>query len=463
MTATGAAPKAGKSTALDLYVHAPDANYKYELAKTIPGKGYTAYVLDLTSQSWRSPAEVNRTVWKHWLTVIKPDQVKQSTGFLFITGGSNKDNAPARADPMLVDSALTTGSVVAEVRMVPNQPLVFPDDGKDLYEDAYIAYAWDKFLRGGDDQWLPRLPMTKAAVRAMDAVTAFCASEQGGEVDVKTFIVAGGSKRGWTTWTTAAVDKRVVAIIPLVIDMLNVEPSFDHHYRVYGFFAPAVKDYQERGIMDWTGSERYRELMKVVEPFSYRDRLTLPKMIINSAGDQFFLPDSAQFYFDELKGEKHLRYVPNTDHSLRRSDARETLVAFYDSVLRGQARPKYSWKFEKDGSIRVKTTTKPAEVKLWQATNPDARDFRLEKIGPAYKESGLPDEGGGTYVAKVSKPEKGFTAYFVELTFPTGGKYPLKVTTAVRITPDVYPHPPFQPKRPALTTKNAEATAANDK
>ena len=59
------------------------------------------------------------------------------------------------------------------------------------------------------------------------------------------FVVSGASKRGWTTWTTAAVDKRVVAIIPIVIDLLNVEPSFEHHWQAYGFWAPAIKDYVE--------------------------------------------------------------------------------------------------------------------------------------------------------------------------------------------------------------------------
>ncbi len=446
------APKAEKVTALDRYVQAPDSNYKYELVSTIPGEGYTTYVIDMTSQEWRSAAEVDHPVWKHWLTIIKPAQVEHSTGFLFITGGSNRDKAPTKPDASMLDNALATRSVIAELRMVPNQPLVFADDGKPRVEDGIIAYTWDKYLHGGDDQWPARLPMTKSAVRAMDTVTAFMASEAGGKVDVKSFVVAGGSKRGWTTWTTAAVDKRVTAIVPMVIDVLNIEPSFDHHYRAYGFFAPSVKDYDQRGLMDWSGQPRYRELMKMVEPFSYRDRLTMPKLLINSAGDQFFLPDSSQFYFDELKGEKYLRYVPNTDHSLRNSDARESLVAFYDAVLRKAPRPKFSWKFEKNGTIRVKASTKPTEVKLWQATNPDARDFRLEKIGRAYKSSPLTDEGGGTYVAKMTKPEKGYTAYFVELTFPSGGKYPFKFTTPVRVEPDVLPFPSYKPEHSPVAT-----------
>src|SRR5205823_5647673 len=99
-------------------------------------------------------------------------------------------------------------------------------------------------------------------------------------------------------------------------------------------------------------------LMTIVEPFSYRDRLTMPKFMINAAGDQFFLPDSSQFYFDELKGEKYLRYIPNTDHSLKESDVGESMIAFYDSVVRGTARPRFSWKLHKDGSVRVSTTDK---------------------------------------------------------------------------------------------------------
>jgi PhoPQ-activated pathogenicity-related protein len=447
--AFAAAPKAGKETALDRYVAKPDPSYRWEVAKTINGEGYTANVIELTSQTWRKPGEVDRNVWKHWLTIIKPEKVTSPIAFLFITGGNNGDPAPEKANPILADMAVASGTITAELRMVPNQPLAFPDDGnRPLVEDQFISYTWDKFLHGGDDEWLSRLPMTKSAVRAMDTVTAFCAGAGNCGTPATRFVVSGGSKRGWTTWTTAAVDKRVIAIEPLVIDLLNVEASFDHHWRVYGFWAPAIKDYEDRKIMEWQGTKRYRELMTIVEPFSYRDRLTMPKYMINAAGDQFFLPDSSQFYFDDLKGEKYLRYIPNTDHSLKDSDVGESMIAFYESVVKGAPRPRFSWKQEKDGSVRIVTSDRPSQVRLWQATNPEKRDFRLETIGKAYTATELKDEGGGVYVARVSKPAKGFTAYFVELAFPSGGKYPFKFTTQVWVTPDILPYPKFVPKRP---------------
>ena len=433
-------------TALDNYVASPDTNYNYRVVSTVPGGKYTTYILEMTSQAWLTTKEVDRPLWKHWLTIVRPDAVAATNALLFIGGGANGGNPPKSADGNLIRIALATKSVVAELKMVPNQPLVFAGETEGRKEDSLIAYTWDKFLRTGDPKWPARLPMTKAAVRAMDTVTAFCGSSEGGNVKVDGFVVAGGSKRGWTTWTTAAVDKRVVAIIPIVIDVLNIEPSMLHHYAAYGFWAPSIGDYTAFRIMDWNGTPEYHALMKIEEPYQYRHRLTMPKFIVNASGDQFFLPDSSQFYFNDLPGVKYLRYVPNADHSLKGSDAYETLQACYSAILNHSPLPQFSWTLEKDGSMRVIAKDTPSAVKLWQATNPEARDFRLETLGPAWQSTTLTDQGGGVYVGKVPEPPKGWTAFFVELTFPSGNQSPpFKFTTQVRVVPDVLPYK-FVPK-----------------
>jgi len=429
----------GKRTALDRYVKAADTNYSFRLASTVKGDGYTAYMIDMTSQAWLTTNEVARPLWQHWLTLVKPDKVRSDIGLLFIGGGSHKTTPPSRPESNIVLVATETGTVVASLSNVPNQPTVFAGETKGRTEDSLIAYTWDKFLRTGDEKWPARLPMTKAAVRALDTMTAFCASEEGGRVKVDKFFVAGASKRGWTTWSTAAVDNRVIAIAPIVIDMLNVIPSFHHHFEVYGFYAPAVGDYTRAKIMDWDGTPEYRALMKIEEPYEYRERLTLPKFMINASGDQFFVPDSAQFYFKDLPGVKYLRYVPNADHSLRGTDAWMTLLACYSAVVNGSRLPQFSWTLQNDGAIRVKSQDKPAAVKLWQATNPDARDFRMDAIGEVWKSTDLKDEGGGVYTAGVEKPAKGWTAFFAELTFENGTAVPYKFTTQVRVVPDVKP------------------------
>ncbi len=213
-------------TPLDVYVATPDTNYSYTLLNTVSGAGQTTFILELRSQAWLTTSEVNRTLWKHWLIIVKPAGVTNAQSLLFIDGGSNPDSAPTSGDPTLTQIALDTRTIVTQLKMVPNEPLIFAGETTNRTEDAIIAYSWDKYLRTGDERWPAQLPMTKAAVRAMDTVTAFCASPQGGGVTVRSFVVGGGSKRGWTTWLTGAVDQRVVAIIPAVIDVLNVEASF---------------------------------------------------------------------------------------------------------------------------------------------------------------------------------------------------------------------------------------------
>ncbi|MGB9605664.1 MAG: PhoPQ-activated protein PqaA family protein, partial [Bryobacteraceae bacterium] len=61
-------------TPLDKYVAAPDPSFRYQLVRTLKGPGWNAYVLELTSQTWLRPEEVDRTLWQHWLTIVKPDK-----------------------------------------------------------------------------------------------------------------------------------------------------------------------------------------------------------------------------------------------------------------------------------------------------------------------------------------------------------------------------------------------------
>ena len=180
-----------------------------------------------------------------------------------------------------------------------------------------------------------------------------------------------------------------------------------HHAAVYGFWATAVGNYYQHKILQRPTHPRMHELYAIEDPYFYLDKLTMPKYIVNGSGDQFFCPDSSQFYFDDLKGEKHLRYVPNADHGVDNSiDAVTSMVAFYQMIIADRPRPEIDWTFEEDGSIRVTSDTPPKSVMLWQAANPNARDFRVETIGKAYQSTPLTAEADGSYVAKVDDARK---------------------------------------------------------
>lgn len=259
-----------EETALDRYVKKPDNTYAWKVVNKVEAAGTTQFVVELVSQTWRNSAEVNRPVWKHWLVITKPNNAKSDTAFLFISGGANRDSdkPPTGADGRTLAIAKATGGVTAELKMVPNQTLQFLGDGVNRTEDDLIGFTWDQYLKTGDETWPARLPMTKSAVRAMDCMQELLASDEGGKLKLEKFVVSGGSKRGWTTWTTAAVDKRVVAIIPAVIDVLNLRDCMRNHLWSFGFYTHSVGDYVRHNIMQRMDDPRIEKLYEIEDPWS---------------------------------------------------------------------------------------------------------------------------------------------------------------------------------------------------
>jgi len=431
-----------QETALDRYIAKPDSSYTYTKVAELSGPGYTTHIIDMTSQTWRSPAEVNDPVWNHWVQIVVPTSVQSDTAILTIGGGSNLAPQPTTTDPFALQLALASGQITISLPNIPNQPLFFTDDpGTAYFEDALLAYSYDKFLDGGDEEWPVILPMTKAAVRAMDTAQDFLG---GIGQSVQDFVVTGGSKRGWTTWLTAAVDDRVSAIAPLVFDVLNMEVSIENHRENYlgvteniiGGYARAIQDYTRFEVFDRFGTDPGVQLGSIIDPFQYRDRFTMPKYLLNGTGDQFFTPDSSLFYFDDLPGEKYLRYVPNTDHSLNQ-DAVMGGLAWINTIEAGTEIPDFSWTFEgqQNNTIRLQAEGSPTEVNLWRATNPDSLDFRLETAAPTYTSTPLTDQGGGQYVGTVPLPASGGTAYFLELKYEINGQELVFTTQAQIVEP----------------------------
>ena len=414
------------STALADYVNTPDDAYQYSLVSTTLGdnNAYVVYDLNMTSQTWRTTADVDHTVWQSRMQVVVPAGVTSTQALLLIDGGSIGDPPPG-PNGDLIGLALQSHSVAVELKDVPNEPLNFTGDPNDpRYEDEAIAYTYDQFMQHlgdpNDNTWPLLLPMVKSAVRAMDTVQNFVPTVTNGS-GITDFVVTGYSKRGWTTWLTATVDPRVEAIIPGVFDALNLAEQMVHHYGVYGFFSPAIQAYNDEHIFDRILTPAGQALSAIVDPYRYlaEPKMAMPKLMLDSTGDQFFVSDSAQYYYHDLAGsENYLRYIPNTGHGLD-SRASDSTVTFYNAIVNNLPLPQYSWTVQPDGGIRVQTGNVPMQVLLWQATNPVARDFRQGYTNVVWTSSTLFDEGGGVYTGNVLTPSTGATAYMVELTFPS--------------------------------------------
>jgi PhoPQ-activated pathogenicity-related protein len=464
-----AAPLSAHASALDRYIAKADPVYGYELYHVDQTLAYTSYFLRMTSQQWRSADEVDRPVWEHEVQITIPALVYSAspeTALLIVNGGANDGPLNNETGTLMATLAGLSGSVVAMINQVPNQPLYFADESNNpRIEDAILAYSLDKFLDTGDEEWPVHLAMTKAVVRAMDTVQAFLG---GRSIPIDDYIVLGGSKRGWTTWLTAAVDPRVKAIIPISIDLLNMEMQFIHHWEAYGFYTPAIGDYVELDLPCRLLSDRGQQLLGIIDPYAYRERYSMPKLVINSAGDEFFAPDSSRFYFRDLLAPARLRYTFNTDHSQGESDEDLLDVAigallWIDDVNRDDVSEPFSWRFEEDGSIRVEVDDRPDAVNLVQATNPFERDFRLETLGAAWTRTPLSETGDGVYIGAVSPPAAGFTAFAVELVYnalawPDNTPVREVYTTDIRIAPDILPYKPTACAAETTGMTNIEGT-----
>jgi PhoPQ-activated pathogenicity-related protein len=397
----------------------PDAEFAWQVQAKKESPQGRLWEVDLTSQKWQG------IVWRHALTVFESAKVRYPRhALLFITGGSTGGRPGKDGLQTGWRLAELTGARVAMLQQVPNQPLL--DNRK---EDDLISETWLRYLASGDTTWVLQLPMVKSAVRAMDAVQAMAKAEW--NEPVAGFVVTGASKRGWTTWLTAVADKRAVGIAPMVIDMLNLRPQMKYQLDTWGAYSEQIGDYTRKGLVrEGDLSPREALLLRLVDPYTYRRQLTLPKLLIHGTNDPYWTVDAAKFYWDDLAGPKYLHEVPNAGHGLEggRPKALATLAAFFGHVVGQTPWPKLDWTHSQNGkeySLRINASPPPKAARLWIAHSP-SKDFRQAK----WRSETLTASDCG-FLAVVPKPEQGHVAFFGEAQFDNQGT-PFALCTLVR-------------------------------
>lgn len=405
-------------TALNDYINNGDNTYKWELKDSYDIGNVKAYALMLTSQKWREH------VWTHQLTIMVPKENKYDGALLFITGGSVKDGLPnwnGRDDKFNKSISVVAEQnkgMVAVLRQTPNQPLY-----GDLTEDALISFTLHNFKKDGDFSWPLLFPMTKSAVKAMTAIQEF--SKQQLNHDVNRFLVSGASKRGWTTWLTGASDNRVQAIAPMVIDVLNMPVSLDYQIKALGGYSVQIEDYVKLGIPQGAKTESGMAVSTMVDPYSYRSSLTMPKLIFMGTNDEYWVVDNIKHYLKDIPGKNLLHYVPNAGHNLGDGkQAFEALSAFYAATLNNSPYPQCDWttSISKKGlKIKIKATRDElTDVIVWRADSPDT-DFRNEK----WSNTVLNISGKKKINVLEPLPANGYRAVYVDLKYKAvnGGTY----------------------------------------
>lgn len=403
--------------ALQAYLDNNDQFFAWELKDSYDRGNLKIYDLLVTSQKWRE------YIWRHQLTVIVPDENNYDGALLFITGGSNSNEMPNwkkqddETTKLMSEVAIKNKAVVAVINQVPNQPLY-----EGLTEDALISFTLHSYREDRDLSWPLLFPMVKSAISSLDAIQAFATGVL--EHEINRFVISGGSKRGWTTWLTGASDPRVEAIAPMVIDMLNMPESIDYHITAWGDYSVQIQDYVNLGIAQDVNTPDGQELTTMIDPFSYREKLTMPKLIILGTNDEYWPADVIKHYFYELSGENYIHYVPNAGHGLGdKRQAVRALSAFFAETLKRKKYPACNWHIsENEGNIILDVEAdweKLIGAVLWTAGSDD-RDFR-ESI---FQSRNISLASHDLQIS-IEYPESGFRAFYVDLIYPdpNGGTY----------------------------------------
>ena len=420
-------------------------NKRYDDTRHVTIETYT-----LHSQHWpKANMSHHGALWQHALIIYQPDTIKTKQALLFVNGGTRNAH-PQEPNPPhhlldLARLAAETHSIVVDLQDIPNQYLSF-EDSVLRKEDSIVAYTWNRYMDDPDNgsYWPLQLPMTKAVIKAMDATHQIMLQKN--NTQIEHFVVAGLSKRGLATWLAALADERINAIIPIVIDMLNVKDNLNLIYTSYNnSWPPALHSFAEENIPARINTPEFERLMNIVDPLNYLSgdnaehyakRLAIPKYIISASGDDFFVPGSLNLYLKQLPGETHVRVVPNQAHYIDMKVVEDSILPFYQMIIHNTERPALNWNVNQNGGIAsVTTNQQPVSVKLWEAENAEVRDFRLaaDIRFHATELAGTCEENDCHYPVTINRPQKGWKASFVEVTFEQTDSEPLILSTSTYV------------------------------
>lgn len=224
--------------------------------------------------------------------------------------------------------------------------------------------------------------MVKASVRAMDAMKEFILQkrpELGCSLDY--FTVAGASKRGWTTWLVGAVDPtRVMLIAPIVLDAINFVTVMHHQYRSYGGWSYALQDYVDMNITSRFDDPNMVTLQEMEDPYFYRSRLTMPKLIVNAGMDEFQQPDDNHYWWNDMPEPKHVIMAPNAEHSLATGifEVVPAIGAWVVAHLNKDHVPQFTWEIDEATGAITATLNEHGvvhEANVWWAYSCGVNSF----------------------------------------------------------------------------------------
>jgi len=391
------------------YVAKEDNTYAWKVLHEKEYKiGYRGYLIELNSQTWHN------IKWTHKLRIVIPEEcIGKPSNTLLIIGGTYKKDKERndKAEKYGVIVAEKTKSPVAMLYDVPFQPLF-----GGLTEDRLLAETFERYRKTKDETWPIIFPMVKASVKAIDCMKEVLLEKT--KIIQKGVFVTGPSKRGWTTWFMPIVDKRVIAIAPMVYDNLNISKQLDNQLAMWGKYSERISAYTNKNLPQKLKKKdkELLKLVKMIDPYEYVKELTVPKLLVNGTNDRFWALDSLSVYFDDLPGSNYLYYAANARHNLRegKDETISTIASFYNFIDGKNDFPDIKASYKK---TPVKVIAKcrvegdPWEVLLMKAVS-NTKDFRESKWSEI-----LVEKENHFYKTKVEIPKDKYIALYFQVIY----------------------------------------------
>ncbi len=374
---------------LSKFVTKSDSNYKFEVIEEKQGEGYKAYILDFTSQSWH-PEKTVPPVWRHWLTVIVPKQRVKDIGMLVLTNGFSTPETPmSEIPPYFISLAVSSKSVVAILEGFPRDKVGIyktPTQVTNLELPEFASWSLKQYFETHDPSWIVFCPLVKTVVRAMDATQDLLLKNLRSEIPLKEFVLCADTPY-FVPWLVPPVDNRVIGLISINTSSFHFEQQikrmFMDEIALPNFFA----EMDDAGLLPLLETEDGENLLKIIDPYYYRESLKIPKLVVslnnNQWQDMIYLseqtvseiPDPVYWLiYPQLQLSREYAFLPQqtlynfsspSRTNLRIYDFKDTIQVFYQRLLGQRNMPVFQWEFSQKGECRIKVSEDIIECRIW--------------------------------------------------------------------------------------------------
>jgi len=431
-----------------------DNAYRFDVYGEKQGEGYKAYFLDFVSQSWH-PEKTVPPVWRHWLTLIIPNQRVKDIGMLVLTEGFSTNETPmSEISPYFISLAVSSKSVVAILEGFPRDKVgIYETPAKvvNLEPTEFVSWSLKQYFETYDPGWIVFCPLVKSVVRAMDAIQEFLLKNLRSEIPLKEFVLCGDAPF-FVPWLVPSVDSRVIGLVSINASAFHLEQQIKRMFMDEISFPPLFAEMDDAGILPLLETEDGENLLKVIDPYSYRTSLQIPKLVVSIGNEQGYnlvplseqmnseIPEpvswlmcphlqlSREFAF--LPQQMLLNFLPSTHTPIY--DFKDTLRVFYHRILGQKNMPIFHWDFSPTGECTVKVSEEIIECRVWYCSK-DKRGDIFNLTNKDWKCKNLSEVAEGSYRTNIPLPLQQYTGAFVEVIFPSLMGVPFPLTSNIHI------------------------------